>query len=158
MFAAAGSACGSGDDAPKATATVASSDTQLPLLPTATPVAESAVGLSIAVNAGKSIAPTAKELKALPTMEINADGKKTGISIATIAKQVDAKDGAIVTIKGIRADGKTVAFVRKPLSELATTTVVVIDAQNHLSLASTSLDKSEWLQALESITFLNPLQ
>ncbi len=155
MFAMLSSACG-GDDAAKTTPTIVTADTPLPLLPTATPVPDTAVGLSIAVNAGKSIAPSAKELKAMPTIEINADGKKTGISIAALAKLVDAKDGALVTIQGVRADGKTVAFVRKPLTDLATSTVLVLDAQNHLSIASTSLDKAEWLQAVESISFINP--
>jgi hypothetical protein len=150
--------CG-GDDAPKA-ATPAGPATATPLapLPTATPVPDSGPALTVAVNAGKSIVPTVSELKAMPTSEINAGGTKKGISIATLAKLVDAKDTALVTIQGVRADGKTGAFVRKSLPELATTTVLVLDAQNHLSIASTFLGKEEWLQSVESVSFINSQQ
>ena len=146
-------ACGD-DDGAKATATPdPGAATALPPLETPTPVPDNGPALSVAVNTGASYRPTAAELKALPMSEINADGNKKGVTIATLAQKVDAKAGYIVTIQGINADGKTVAFVRKPLSDLATSTVVIIDAQNHVSLASTLLPKTEWLQAVQSIAF-----
>jgi hypothetical protein len=154
-FALIVAACGGDDGAKPTEASANSADTPLPLLATATPVPSDGPALSVAVTRGKSLVPTVNELKAMQMTEINADGNKKGITIAALAKLVEANDNAVVTIQGVRADGRTMAFVRKPLSEVATSTVLVIDGQNHLSIASSKLDKAEWLQAVVAVAFDN---
>ncbi len=154
VLAACLGACG-GDDAEPTKTTDTAGDTPLPLLSTATPVPSDGPALNVVLANGKSLVPTIDELKKLPTAEINADGNKKGITIDSLAKLVEANPAALVTMQGVRADGKTVAFVRAPLSDLATSTVLVIDDTNHLSIASTKLKKEEWLQAIVSVAFEN---
>ncbi len=149
-------ACGddatSKDASPAGGASLSTQPPSEPLLPTPTPVPND--GPAVAVSSLKAqFYPTVAEFRTLPVVEIIAGGAYKGVTIATLAAKIQASDSNIVTIRGVRADGRTVAFVRKQLSEIATTTVLILDDKGHISIASTSLPRDEWLQAVVAVGF-----
>jgi len=121
-------------------------------LSTPTPASDSAIALSIAAGE-KRYTPTVAEFRTLPTTEIAAEGAQRGVLLADLAAKVSAAPGSVVTIQGYRNDMATLAFVRKPLAEIASTTVFLVDSAGHLNIASTNLPKIEWLRAVSVIGF-----
>lgn len=121
-------------------------------LPTATPASDKAVALSIAAGE-KHYNPTVAEFRALPTTEIDAGGPQKGVLLNDLAAKVGGQPDAFVSIQGYRNDLKTLAFVRKRLSEIGSNTVLSIDDQGHVNLASSALPQIEWLKAVSVIGF-----
>jgi len=158
------SACGGGDAKPadsgtagaSATAATGSGANQQPTpdrpLATPTPASNDAIAISIAAGE-KRFTPTVAEFRALSTTEITAGGAQRGVLLADLAAKVGAAPGSVVTIQGYRNDMATLAFVRKPLAEIASTTVFIVDESGHLNIASTNLPKIEWLRAVSVIGF-----
>ena len=121
-----------------------------PRLPTPTPIPDTAVALSVA-RGGKTFTPTVTELKALPTIEINAGGPKKGISMATIGEKVGANDDSIATIQGTRVDNLRLGAVRFPVADIGGSTVFVVDDSGHVALFSSSIPQEQWLKDVTSI-------
>ena len=155
-------ACG-GDDAKPAdskagSATPTSSGLQQPTgedkpLPTSPPLAPDAVALTV-INGKKNFAPTASELKALPTITVKGGEQAyTGISVAALGEKVGAAPASYALIEGIRADGKRAGIIRYALAEIGSTTVLVLDARGHLALASSSIAKDIWVIDVTSVVF-----
>lgn len=150
LVAACGGGNNSNDSAPGSGAT---EDASLPpVRPTPTPVPESFPVLE--ASAGRSeFKPTAPEFRSLPTADIDARGKKTGVSLATIAERVQANPTSMVTVRGFSPDGRRDMFIRYPLAQVGTNTVLVIDASGALSLFSASIPESEWLIHVQSVSY-----
>jgi hypothetical protein len=109
----------------------------------------------VQVVAGQTrYAPTRTEFAALPTAEIQADGKTVkGVTIATLASQVAAGADGVVTIQGTRVDNLRLGAVRFALAEIAENTVVTIDEEGHVALASSFIPADQWLNTLTGIAF-----
>lgn len=122
-------------------------------LPTPTPVPEDGIALTV-VSKEHNYAPQAGELRDLKQDKVDAGGKSySGVSIQTLADQVAAAAESNVTIQGIRGDGKRVGIVRFPLSEIGSNTVLVLDEQGHLALASSKIPAEQWIVAVASVAF-----
>ncbi len=122
--------------------------------PLATPTPASNDAVAVAIAAGdRHFNPTVAEFRSLPTTEIAAEGAQRGVLLADLASRIGASAASVVTIQGYRNDMATLAFVRKPLAEIASTTVFVIDASGHVNIASTNLPRIEWLRAVSMIGF-----
>ncbi len=121
-------------------------------LSTPTPASDKAIALSV-VAGEKHYNPSVAEFRALPVTEIRADGTKKGVLMADLAAKVAGKEDAYVVIQGYRNDMKTLAIIRKRLSEIASNTVFIIDEQGHVNVASSALPQIEWLRAVSSIAF-----
>ena len=113
------------------------------------------IGKAFDVTAvGQEYAPTVDELKTLPQTEITVNGKKySGVSLAYLGTKVKSVPSSQVTVEGYRADWKRVAFFRLPVSEIGAETVVFVDAEGYLSIASTKVPESEWLKSIISVAF-----
>ncbi len=137
------------------TAVAAQDQPQVPdtPLPKPTPVPDDTP--IVQVVAGQTrYAPTRTEFAALPTAEIQADGKTVkGVTIATLASQVAAGADAVVTIQGTRVDNLRLGAVRFALAEIAENTVVTIDEEGHVALASSFIPADQWLNTLTGIAF-----
>lgn len=128
--------------------------TSTPEKPVATPTPASDKAIALTVVAGeKNFNPSVAEFRALPVSEINAGGTRKGVLMADLAAKVAGKADAYVVIQGYRNDLKTLAIVRKRLSEIASNTVFTIDEQGHVNIASSVLPEIEWLKAVSSIAF-----
>ncbi|MCC6382599.1 MAG: hypothetical protein IT304_08810 [Dehalococcoidia bacterium] len=123
-----------------------------PSLPTPTPVADTATVVTV-VWQDKTYAPTLAELKQLAQTEIDADGKRRGVSFATLAAKVGAQPTAFVTIQGLTADRSRPATVRFALADLATTSVLALDDQGHLDFYSTKVPKEQWMDVITGLAF-----
>jgi hypothetical protein len=154
-------ACGGGSSAAPPTATAepptATPDTlQQPTpsdpLPTPAPARDEALALAVTFG-DRQFLPTVADFRGLPVTSVGNSGEK-GVTIAALAEKVGAPSGALVTIQGYRSDLKTIAFVRKPLGEIASTTIAVLDDEGHVNLVSTSLPAQEWLRAVIFIAFV----
>lgn len=137
------------------TAVAAQDQPQVPdtPLPKPTPVADDTP--IVQVVAGQTrYTPTRAEFAALATAEIQADGKTVkGVTIATLASQVAAGADTVVTIQGTRVDNLRLGAVRFALAEIAENTVVVMDDDGHLALASSFIPADQWLNTLTGIAF-----
>ena len=113
------------------------------------------VGKAFDVSAvGQEYAPTLEDLKGLPQTEITVNGKKySGVSLATLGTKVKSVPGAQVTVQGYRPDWKRVAFFRLPSAEVAAETVLFLDAEGYISVASTKVPEGEWLKSVISVGF-----
>jgi hypothetical protein len=165
-------ACG-GDDAGKPTATgpgadgsaiasasSAAANTFQPTVvdvPIPTPTKVPADGIVLQVTTAKADSlyrPTVDKFRSLPQSNIQAGDKSySGVNIQALADQVKAKPESVVTIQGVRGDGKRITPIRYPLSEIASTTVLTIDESNHLALVSSSIPQDQWLTSIEFVTF-----
>ena len=160
-------ACGGGNDKPSTDPTTAgtaaptattSSGLQQPtaadvVLPTPTPAADDSIALTV-VAGKQTYNPTVSEFRALDTAKITAAGQDyTGVAIGTLAAKVSAPAEAVVTIQGTRADGKRASLLRYGLSEIGTTTILTISDSGHLTLESTSIDKTLWIIDVTSVAF-----
>ena len=155
-------ACGGGDDDKKddgdanATATADAGDNlgqpnDDAGMPAPTPVGDEELALTV-VGGESSYTPTLAEFRALPTKEINAGGKKTGVALSTLAEQVGASGGT-VTVQGLSNDLKRLAYTRHPFADIASETVLVVDEAGHLNLFSSKLPESEWVKVVVAISF-----
>lgn len=120
-------------------------------LPAPTPVGDEDQALSV-VAGETNYTPTLAELRALPTTEIEANGTRTGISIATLASQVGA-EGGVVTVQGLSEDLKRLAYARGGYDEIASETVLVLGEAGHFDLYSSVLPESEWVKVVIAISF-----
>lgn len=137
------------------TAVAAQDQPQVPdtPLPKPTPVPSDAPVVQVVAGQAR-FAPTRAEFEALPTAEIQANGKTVkGVTIATLASQVSAGAGTVVTIQGTRADNLRLGAVRFALSEIGENTVVTMDDQGHLALASSFIPPEQCLNTLTGIAF-----
>lgn len=147
-----------GDGTPAADTTPGEENTPQPTptdgpMPTPTPLPDDAVVLQ-AVSAGQVYAPTRAEFAALPQIEITHDGTSySGVSFATLAAEVGAREGAIVTIEGTRSDNLRFGVIRFTIEELAETTVLTANEGGHLDLASTSIPPEQWLTTVTGVSF-----
>lgn len=121
---------------------------------TPTPIPFTGIAIIVASRQGQ-FAPTLEEFKQLPVTEITLPGGETvtGVTIATLAGQIDIGEAAVVTIEGFAPGFGTKRFVRRPIEEIASETVVYETAGGHLALASTVLPEDEWLDGVASIAF-----
>jgi hypothetical protein len=122
------------------------------VLPTPAKAAPDDIAVTV-VNGKNSFLPKVSEFSGLPTVDVKADKSYKGVSISALAGKVSAADGAVVTIQGIRADGKRIGIVRYPLSDIASNTALVLDDTGHLSLVSSSIAKDQWLTSVVSVAF-----
>lgn len=147
-----------GDGTPAADTTPGGDTTPQPTptdspMPTPTPLSDDAVLLQV-VSAGEVYAPTRAEFAALPQSEITHDGTSySGVNFATIAAEVGAREGAIVTIEGTRSDNLRFGVIRFSIDELGETTVLTAAEGGHLDLASTSIPPEQWLKTVTGISF-----
>jgi hypothetical protein len=123
-----------------------------PVLPT--PVSPPEAGPALTVNSLTSeFAPTPAEFRALPTIEIDANGKKTGVSLATLAEKVGANPQTQVTIQGYHLDGRSIGFARYPLADIGAASVLVMDPQGHISFVSAKVPQQDWLNYVTNVSF-----
>jgi len=150
-------ACGGGgdDDAENPSEETAAADqtTQArgPGLPTPTPVADEGIAVTVIGN-GTTYQPTVAEFRQLPTVQIEADGTRTGPTLDVVASQVGWNESTVVTIQGLTEDLNNVAYIRYPLADIAQDTILEVDEQGHLNLYSTVLPKDDWLKVVVAIT------
>jgi hypothetical protein len=155
IFAAA---CGGGDDngsnetAAGSPTTPAETPTPVITLPTPKPAEPDTVVLT-AVRAREAFIPTFAEFRALPTAEIDAGGKKTGVPLTAIAEKVGAGPDSVVTIEG-RGENGTQAYFRGKLSDAAASTAILsINDQGLITLVGPSIPKEQWLNTVIGISF-----
>ncbi len=123
------------------------------VLPTPTKAAADDIALTV-VSGEHTFAPTVSAFGALTQTEVKAgDQSYKGVTVAALGGKVSAAGGSTVTIQGIRNDGKRQGFVRYPLADIASTTVLVMDDTGHLSLASSSIPKEQWLTFITGVAF-----
>jgi hypothetical protein len=137
------------------TAVAAQDQPQVPDTPLAKPTPVPDDTPVVQVVAGETrYTPTRAEFAALPTTEIQADGKTVkGVTIAMLASQVGAGAGTVVTIQGTRVDNLRLGAIRFALSEVAENTVVTLDEEGHLALASSFIPADQWLNTLTGVAF-----
>lgn len=122
-------------------------------LPSPTPVPDDVVVIQV-VNAGEVFAPLRSEFLALGESTISHDGQDyTGVSLAALAAHVAARDGAIVTIEGTRADNLRLGIIRFTIDELGETTVLTVTEGGHVDLASTFVPPEQWLTTITGVSF-----
>jgi hypothetical protein len=97
--------------------------------------------------------PTLAQFRELPTITIDADGEKEGVSLLELARQSGAPEDTTVTIQGTRLDGRKIQFVREPLSEIGEQSVLVLDEEGHLSFYSSALGEEQWLTNVLVVSF-----
>ena len=115
-------------------------------LPTPTRLPDDAPAVQVVGASGAPYIPKLSEFKALPTAEIKVDGQAySGVTLSTLLAKVNPPSTAIVTIDGVRGDGKRQGAVRFPLSTIGDSTVLTAGKNGELSLASTSIPKDQWL-------------
>ncbi len=158
-------ACGGGsgvardtDSTPGAGETVSGDPTVVPTptdvpLPAPTAVPSDFIVLQVA-NAGSIYAPTRAEFLDLAQTELTQGGTTySGVSLAALAAEVGARDGAIVTIEGTRSDNRRYGAIRFTLSEIGENTVLTISEDGHIDLASTYIPTEQWLFTVTGVVF-----
>ena len=122
-------------------------------LPNPTPVPDDTPVIQVVAGQTR-YTPTKAEFGALPTAEIQAGGKTVKrVTIATLAAQVAAGADTVVTIQGTRVDNLRLGAVRFALAEIGENTVVAMDEEGHLTLASSFIPADQWLNTLTGIAF-----
>ncbi len=149
-------ACGgddAGDAATDAGTTAIETATPTPdsVLPAPKARAEGDVVLVVGTRK-KSFQPTLAEFRALPTGEVDAGGKRTGVTIATLAGKVDGTAAGFVTVEGRTTDLKRQTLYRGPLKD-AGSGVLVLDDKGVLTFYSPALPKDQFITVVESISF-----
>lgn len=130
--------------------------TATPTRTVATPTPIPFTGTAIIVASRlEQFAPTLEEFKQLPATELTLPGGRaiSGVTIETLAARIDIGQAAVVTIEGYAPGFGAKRFVRRPIEEIASQTVVYETASGHLALASTVLPEEEWLEAIVSVAF-----
>lgn len=137
-------------DEEEATARLATS-TPVPPLPTPTPVPADVPSIEV-LYAGSIYAPTLSQFQALEQTSLSGiEGE--GVLLSTLAAQVGAPAGALVTIQGLRSDSGTAEFLRDSLGNIGGTVLFVPGSDGHIGLVTTSWSEPEWLTIVTSITF-----
>jgi hypothetical protein len=122
-------------------------------LPTPSPVPDGAPVIQVLAK-GTMYAPVRSEFAALPKEKISASGKEyEGVTLAALAEKAGAADGTIVTIQGTRLDNLRNGAIRFGLSEIGASTVLVINDQGHVLLASNTVPPEQWLKDITGIAF-----
>lgn len=120
-------------------------------LATPTPVPDTSPVIQVG-SAGNIYAPSKAEFAALPKTKLTAGGKDyEGVSLTLLAEKGTPRSGATVTIQGTRLDNLRLGAIRFPLADIAATTVLVMDPNGHITLASTSVPADQWLKDVISI-------
>jgi hypothetical protein len=136
---------------PAGPATVAGQPTKDQGQPTPTKVPDDGIVLTLA-SSGKQYRPKLSEFKALPQSDIDVNGKKqSGVLLADLVKQVPAGSSGFVQIQGLESDLKKVANVRFKLDDVASTTVLMLDPDGHVNVASSSIPEAQWVKAVNAI-------
>ena len=148
-------ACGGDDakDANKSPAAVVESPTPTPdsVLPAPKARAETDVVLVVGTRK-KTYEPTLAEFKSLPKSEIDAGGKRTGVSLAALAAKVDGVTAGFVTVEGRTTDLKRQTVYRGALKD-AGSSVLVIDEKGIITFYSPGLPKDQFITVVESVSF-----
>jgi len=158
-----GVACGDGGDSPDETPTGAAGEATATLepdqqpqvpdkpLPSPTPIPDDVPVVQV-VSAAKLFAPLRSEFAALPKTKISAGGKDyEGVTLAVLAEQAAAGADTVATIQGTRTDNLRFGAIRFPLSEIAGSTVLVLDDSGHVLLASSAIPPEQWLKDITGI-------
>jgi hypothetical protein len=122
-------------------------------LPPISPAAEDDLAINVSTAAGSVYAPTVAEFRQLTTTTIEAGGPKTGVLLSTIAAQVSAAEGSLVTIEGRQPNADRGGQIRYALSEIGSSTVLILDGEGHVALASSAIPGEQWLLAITNISF-----
>lgn len=155
-----------GDDSAEATPTISDIDAQRTAvaaqdqpkvpdtpLPKPTPVPDDTPVLQVVAGETR-YEPTRAQFAELPEVELQVSGKTVkGVTIATIASQAGAGADTIVTIQGTRVDNLRLGAVRFGLAEIAENTVLMLDEEGHISLASSSIPADQWLNTITGLAF-----
>lgn len=108
----------------------------------------------LVVFEGAEYFPSEEQFRALPQATITADGTDySGVTLGTIAVQVQAPAETTVSVEGIRADGERYAIARFLLSEVAETSLLVLGENGQVNLVSSSIEPAQWLTAVNSVSF-----
>lgn len=155
-------ACGDGDkkgDAQETPAAEASSTAnvneqpQVPdkELPSPTPIPDTLPVIQVAFG-GKVYAPTKADFSSLPKTKLSAGGKEyEGVPLSALAEKAAASGDAVATIQGTRTDNLRLGAVRFPLSDIGSSTVLVVDDGGHVALFSSSIPQEQWLKDVTAI-------
>ncbi len=120
-------------------------------LPTPTPVPDTSPVIQVG-SSGNIYAPSKAEFATLPRIKISSGGKDyEGVSLAVLAEKGAPRTGAIATIQGTRFDNLRLGAIRFPLADIAASTVLIMDASGHITLASTSIPSEQWLKDVISV-------
>ncbi len=155
--------CG-GDDAEKATPTapsgpgavgVGTPTPEPPAIVKPTPPADAGPLSVLELNsAQEKLTLTFSEFKALPQTEITVNGKKySGVSLAALGAKVKSVPSANVTVQGYQPDFRRVSFFRYPVADVGSDTVLIIDGDGFISVASTKIPEGEWLRGVSLVAF-----
>jgi hypothetical protein len=151
-------ACGGGGDGddpatPGAEGTAGPTATPTPqLLPTPPKATDDEQILN--VSSGDNVfVPTLKEFRDLPKTKIDAKGQREGVSLAELANRVSAPAEATVTLQGYRNDGRKIQFVRQPLKDIGSESVLSLDEAGRVRLFSSKLGEEEWLVNVVVVSF-----
>ncbi len=136
---------------PDATPTFFPTNTPLPELPTPTPVPDDVPTMSLRYGSN-TYDPTPAQFAQLEKTTVSGL-LGDGVLLSTLAAQVGAPEGTLVTFRGYVAGQGTQRFVRDSLSALGSTTLLVLGADGHVSFRSTAVPQSEWLDIVEEIVF-----
>lgn len=116
--------------------------------PTATP--NESIALAVGGRrAGSEYAPTVAEFRALPTATVKG---QTGVTLGTLVAKAGKGTATIATIDGTASGGAMGGAVRKPIDEIASTTIFVMDEQGHIKMVSDTFPETEWLTVVTNIT------
>jgi hypothetical protein len=98
--------------------------------------------------------PTFEEFKALPTVQITVAGKTyRGVSLASLAERMKANPQTPVSVQGYGPGFNRQQFIRYPLAEIGSETVLLVDPDGYISVVSTKVPEGEWLRAVISVGF-----
>jgi hypothetical protein len=159
-------ACGGDDDdasngdtaetpgADETTATTEPAETPTPRpirTPTPVPAGEPVL---LVVFEGTEFFPNEEQFRALPQATITADGTEySGVTLGTIAAQVQAPAETTVSVEGINTTGERYAIARFLLGEVAETSILVLGENGRVDLVSSSIEPAQWMTAVNSVSF-----
>lgn len=156
-------ACGGEDGDGKATSTAVPGDpgaVGANLTPTPTPppmkkpAPPPAQGVALEISGPQFFGPSISELKGLMTTPITVNGKTyTGVTLAALAERVKAPAGVVMTVQGYRSDYSRIVFHRSEVAANGATTVLYIDSEGYINMASTTIPEADWLKAVMTVGF-----
>lgn len=98
--------------------------------------------------------PSEEEMRALPQTSVTVDGTEySGVSLATVGQQVQAPAGTTVSLEGISSTGNRYATARYALAEVGEDTILVFGEGGVLNLVSSSIERAQWMTAVNSVSF-----
>ncbi|MGK2966122.1 MAG: hypothetical protein ACSLFM_11035 [Tepidiformaceae bacterium] len=162
-----GVACGGDDDAPEDGATPGASDftpeatgtadpngapTQLPTRPAATPVPQTETTISIRTPDKTRADLSPDEFRALPMTTVDGFDEE-GVTLETIAAQVNFTGDTVITFRGYREGAGTFQFAVGQFSEIAPNTILYLTPEGHVALKSGGIEEAMWLTVVDRITF-----